>query len=58
MPLQGGVEADEKRISGMHIQDYSGSAKGTAFSAYRKAGFDVSKISALFEETKKRIKAK
>jgi large subunit ribosomal protein L18 len=58
MPLQGSIEVDEKRLSGSHIGEYAKSAKGEVFSAYKKEGFDVSKISESFEEAKKRIKAK
>lgn len=58
MPVLGEIAADEKRISGIHIQEYAKTAKAKGanqFSAYAKSGFDVSSINALFEEAKKKI---
>jgi large subunit ribosomal protein L18 len=60
MKVLSNIEFDAKRLSGAHIADYS--AKGEAlarsksqFSAYAKAGFDVSKMTERFEEVKKKI---
>ncbi len=58
MPMQGAVEVDEKRISGIHIREYAKSSSAGKFTSYKEAGFDVSNIDAVFEEAKKKIKAK
>jgi large subunit ribosomal protein L18 len=55
------IEFDAKRLSGAHIAEYSvkgdalAKASKSQFTAYEKAGFEVSKISEKFEEVKKKI---
>ena len=55
------IEIDAKRLSGSHIADFSikgdalAEASKSQFTAYAKAGFDVSKMSEKFEEVKKKI---
>ncbi len=54
MELLNSIDIDEGRIRGAHIADYAKSGKA-AFSAYKKANFDVSNISEVFDGVKKRI---
>ena len=59
MPVIGKIEADEKRISGLHIMAYAKSAKReNQFSSYKKSGFDVSNMASAFEGAKKKITEK
>lgn len=57
--LKSGIEFDEKRLSGEHIQSYATNAEEqtykTQFSAYIKSGFDAKGIKQKFETVKKGI---
>jgi large subunit ribosomal protein L18 len=51
--LLGNLEGSEERIKGAHIAAYS--KTGNANTSYKKENIDASKITELFEETKKKI---
>ena len=61
LPLDERIAPDQNRIRGKHIESYAQSLKGDKekfqrqFSKYLKEGIDPTKVSAYFEETKKKI---
>jgi large subunit ribosomal protein L18 len=57
MSVRSDIEVDPGRLGGAHIENYAKAHK-EGFSAYAKAGFDVSAIGAKFEQCKKSIKGK
>jgi large subunit ribosomal protein L18 len=60
--LHSGIEFDEKRLSGAHIQSYATEAKEAdykvRFSSYIKSGFDVKGMTQKFESVKKELSSK
>jgi large subunit ribosomal protein L18 len=50
--LLGNIEGSDERIKGAHIAAYSKEGKNPS---YKKEGIDASRITELFEETKKKI---
>ncbi len=56
MAVKFNSEFDPNRINGAHIARYAAAKpKGAQFSLYSKSGFDVAKISEVFEIVKKKI---